>query len=164
MKDSPTISNKGVFMNKNFLTSVFVGALAFSAIGSAVAPLFGAGISFAGGKGEHPRREEVNDRVRNERKRIKEGVKNGSISKDEAKKMRGELKGIKAQERAEVKANGGHLTKGEQVQLNKEENGVSKQIAEEKHEGSSGPSSPSASAPVSPSAPSSPSSPVAPAQ
>lgn len=82
---------------------------------------------------EHPRREEVNARVRNERKRIDEGVKNGSISPDQAKQLRGELAGVKAQEHAEVKANGGYLTKPEQKQLNQELNRDSKQIFTDKH-------------------------------
>ncbi len=87
-------------------------------------------------KREHPRREEVNRRIRNEEKRITDGVKDGQLTKSEAKKLRGELAGVKAQEKAEVKANGGYLTKAEQKQLNQELNQDSRQIYTEKHDGS----------------------------
>jgi len=51
----------------------------------------------------------------------------------EAPKLDGEEAKIKAQEQADAKANGGHITKGEQRQLNREENAESRQIYEEKH-------------------------------
>jgi hypothetical protein len=47
--------------------------------------------------------------------------------------LRANDRAIKAQEHAEVKANGGHLTKAEQRQLNQEENANSKLIHDEKH-------------------------------
>ena len=74
--------------------------------------------SFA--KEEHPRREEVNHRVRNEEKRIEKGLKDGTITPAQAKQLRGELAGVKAEEKAEVQANGGSLSKTEQKQLNQE--------------------------------------------
>lgn len=84
-------------------------------------------------KEKHPRRAEVNERVRKQDRRIKQGLKNGTLTPAQAKQLRGEEKGIKAQERSEVKANGGYLTKGEQKQLNGELNQDSKQIYAEKH-------------------------------
>ena len=84
-------------------------------------------------KKEHPRRAEVNARVRNQKKRIAQGVKSGELSKAQAKTLRGEEAGVKAQERAEVKANGGYLTKPEQKQINQELNKDSQQIHNEKH-------------------------------
>jgi hypothetical protein len=82
---------------------------------------------------KHPRRAEVNKRVQNQRERINQGVKSGQLTQQQARQLRGQENGIKAQERAEVKANGGYLTKDEQKQLNQEENHVSKEIHEEKH-------------------------------
>jgi V8-like Glu-specific endopeptidase len=89
---------------------------------------------------EHPRRNQVNKRVDNQRGRINEGVKNGELSKKngelskgQARQLRANDRAIKAQEHAEVKANGGHLTKAEQRQLNQEENANSKLIHDEKH-------------------------------
>jgi hypothetical protein len=84
---------------------------------------------------DHPRRAEVNERIRNEERRITEGVRSGKLTKAEAHKLRGELRGIKAQERAEVRANGGYLTKSEKNQLNQELNQDSRQIYKEKHPG-----------------------------
>ena len=77
---------------------------------------------------EHPRREEVNHRIRNEERRIEKGLKDGTITPAQAKKLRGELAGVKSEEKAEVQANGGSLTKYEQKQLNQELNQDSRQI------------------------------------
>ncbi|MBS1959776.1 MAG: hypothetical protein JST80_09915 [Bdellovibrionales bacterium] len=93
-------------------------------------------------KKNHPRRAEVNERVRNQRQRIHEGVKNGTMTKDEAKKERQDLRNIKAEEHAEVKANGGHITKAEQKDLNQQLNQNSKDIYQEKHDAQSAPVAP----------------------
>ena len=82
---------------------------------------------------EHPRRNQVNKRVDNQRTRINDGVRNGELSKGQARQLRANDRAIKAQEHAEVKANGGHLTKPEQRQLNREENANSRLIHDEKH-------------------------------
>lgn len=81
---------------------------------------------------KHPRRAEVNKRIRNQNKRINQGVKDGQLTPAQAQQLKGEEAGVKAQERAEVKANGGYLTKGEQKQLNQELNQDSKQIHNER--------------------------------
>ena len=82
---------------------------------------------------QHPRRNQVNKRVGNQRGRINEGVKSGELTKGQAKQLRANDNAIKAQEHADVKANGGHLTKGEQKQINQEENANSTLIHDEKH-------------------------------
>jgi hypothetical protein len=82
---------------------------------------------------EHPRRNEVNKRVDNQRERINEGVKDGKLTHEQAQQLRANDRAIKEQEHAEVKANGGHLTGAEQKQLNQEENANSKMIRDEKH-------------------------------
>ena len=82
---------------------------------------------------QHPRRNEVNERVDNQRARINEGVRDGKITKGQAAQLRANDRAIKAQEHAEVKANGGYLTKGEQRQLNQEENANSALVHDEKH-------------------------------
>ena len=82
---------------------------------------------------EHPRRGEVNQRVKNQRARINEGEKNGTLSKQQGNHLKANDRAIKEQEHADVKANGGHLTKGEQKQLNQEENSNSRMIHDEKH-------------------------------
>ena len=84
-------------------------------------------------KQKHPRRAEVNKRIRNQDKRINQGVKNGKLTTAQAQQLKANDAAIKSQERADVKANGGYLTKPEQRQLNQEENANSKLIHDEKH-------------------------------
>ena len=82
---------------------------------------------------EHPRRNEVNTRVNNQRERIDQGLKNGTLDKQQAQQLRANDRAIKQQEHADVKANGGYLTGGEQKQINQEENANSQMIRDEKH-------------------------------
>jgi hypothetical protein len=82
---------------------------------------------------EHPRRNEVNTRIDNQRERINEGVKSGKLSPQQAQQLRADDRAIKQQEHADVKANGGYLTPGQQKQLNQEENANSTMIRDEKH-------------------------------
>jgi hypothetical protein len=82
---------------------------------------------------KHPRRNEVNKRVKNQRARINQGVKNGTLTTQQAQQLKANDNAIKAQEHADVKANGGYLTKPEQKQINQEENANSKLIYDEKH-------------------------------
>lgn len=77
---------------------------------------------------EHPRRAEVNQRLDKQDKRIHQEVKEGKMSKPEAKKLHKEDHQIHKEERAMASQNGGHITKLEQKTLNQQENGVSKQI------------------------------------
>ena len=82
---------------------------------------------------DHPRRNEVNTRVDNQRERINQGLKNGTLNKQEAQQMRANDRAIKQQEHADVKANGGYLTGAQQKQINQEENANSQLIHDEKH-------------------------------
>jgi hypothetical protein len=82
---------------------------------------------------DHPRRAEVNDRLRNQNARIREGERTGKLSKRQAHQLHAEDHAIRNQERAEAAEHGGHITKGEQRQLNREENAESRQIYNEKH-------------------------------
>ena len=50
------------------------------------------------------------------------------ISKAQARDLRAEDRGIRAQERFAASRRGGHVTKAQQRRLNREENGVSRQI------------------------------------
>jgi hypothetical protein len=133
-----TLASEGAFMTLISKAIIAVFALTLAAPGA-----------FAGNfKEKHPRRAEVNQRERNQRKRIHEGVKDGTISKVEAKADRQNLKKIKGEERAEVKANGGHLTKDEQKDLNQQLNKNSQAIHSERSDGA-----PAAAAPAAPAAP-----------
>jgi len=77
---------------------------------------------------EHPRREEVNNRLANQNQRIKTERKEGEISKAQARKLHAEDHAIRKEERAMASTNGGHITKSEQKALNQQENQVSRQI------------------------------------
>ena len=82
----------------------------------------------AGWAKKHPRRAEVNARLKNQDKRIHQEVKEGEMSKDEAKQLHQEDHQIRQEERDMASQNNGHITKDEQKVLNQQENKVSKEI------------------------------------
>jgi hypothetical protein len=77
---------------------------------------------------KHPRRDQVNDRLQNQNKRIHQEVKEGELSKSQAATLHKEDRQIRQEERDMASQNGGHITKQEQRTLNQQENAVSKQI------------------------------------
>ena len=77
---------------------------------------------------DHPRREQVNNRLANQNQRIKQERKEGEINKAQAKQLHSEDHAIRQEERTMASTNGGHVTKAEQKSLNQQENQVSKQI------------------------------------
>jgi hypothetical protein len=77
---------------------------------------------------DHPRREEVNNRLGNQNQRIHNQVKAGDLSKAQAAKLHKDDHQIRKEERMMASQNGGHITKSEQKVLNQQENGVSNQI------------------------------------
>ena len=84
-------------------------------------------------KKEHPRRAEVNHRLHDQNKRIKEGLKSGKLTPQQAKQLHQEDQQIHQEERQDAAQDGGHITAAEKQQLNQQENAVSKQIFQEKH-------------------------------
>ena len=74
----------------------------------------------------------VNKRQHRQKDRIKQGVRSGELTKEEAKSLRGEQKAIREKERA-YKSDG-NLTKDERKELHQELNESSQHIAEEKHD------------------------------
>jgi len=77
---------------------------------------------------DHPRREQVNNRLANQNKRIKQERKEGEITKAQAAQLHQEDHAIRQEERTMASTNGGHITKTEQRALNQQENQVSQQI------------------------------------
>ena len=77
---------------------------------------------------DHPRREQVNNRLANQNQRIKQERKEGEINKAQAAKLHSEDHAIRQEERTMASTNKGHITKAEQKSLNQQENQVSKQI------------------------------------
>ena len=88
---------------------------------------------------EHPRRAEVNRRVDRQKNQLNRQLKSGKITQAQYDTEMAKLKEVKTEERTDVKANGGHLTKGEQKNLNKELNTTHQEI---KGEGGSTPPPP----------------------
>jgi hypothetical protein len=76
----------------------------------------------------HPRREQVNDRLQNQNRRINQEVREGEITKGQAQQLHQEDHAIRQEERGMAKLNGGHITGAEQKALNQQENAVSRQI------------------------------------
>ncbi|MED5612375.1 MULTISPECIES: hypothetical protein [unclassified Janthinobacterium] len=76
----------------------------------------------------HPRREQVNNRLAHQNARIHKEVKEGEISKGQAAALHREDRSIRREERSMAKLDNGHITKADQRALNQQENVVSKQI------------------------------------
>ena len=76
----------------------------------------------------HPRREQVNQRLAHQNARIKTEVKEGDLTKSQAAGLHKDDRQIRREERLMASQNGGHVTKQEQKTLNQQENAVSKQI------------------------------------
>jgi hypothetical protein len=75
---------------------------------------------------EHPRRAEVIHRDNHLEHRIAGDRHNLGRNFD---RLRNDADSIRKQEQADAKKNGGYITKGEQKQLNREENGLKKEVA-----------------------------------
>jgi len=76
----------------------------------------------------HPRREQVNNRLANQNRRIHQDVKNGTLTRRQAAALHKDDHQIRQEERDMASQNGGHITKSEQRVLNRQENAVSRQI------------------------------------
>ena len=104
---------------KSILTALIIAFLSISSI------------SFAGNgtwRHNHPRRAEVNSRLKNQNRRINKEVKEGEMSKGEAAKLKSNDRKIRKEERMMASQNNGHITKSEQKVLNQQENANSKKI------------------------------------
>lgn len=81
----------------------------------------------------HPRVNQVNHREQNQQKRIGNGIKNDKLSSQQAAHLeRGETR-LKNNEKRDMAADNGHLTKQDQRQLNNEANHMSKRISNDKN-------------------------------
>jgi hypothetical protein len=110
-------------MFKSVRTLLTVGAMTMTLAG-----ITNTALADTAWQASHPRREQVNNRLANQDRRIHNEVKEGELSKTQAAKLHHEDHQIRREERAMASQNGGHITKGEQRVLNQQENQVSKQI------------------------------------
>jgi hypothetical protein len=81
----------------------------------------------------HYGNNEVGQRRENQQDRIANGIKNGSMTAGEAARTENREQGINQQIHADRAANGGRLTGQEKRQVNRQQNGASRQIYRQKH-------------------------------
>lgn len=102
--------------------------------------LIGAGAAMAqtpppaGDVPDHPRVNEVNDRLANQQKRIDNGVASGKITANQAAADEKRDANIARRESIDEAKHGGHLTKQEQRNLNRSLNKNSRHIRRQKAE------------------------------
>jgi hypothetical protein len=113
-------------MSMHSIRTVLMAGVVAATLGALAAPAFAD--TDTQWQKDHPRREQVNNRLKNQNKRIKQERREGEISKAQAQQLHREDHAIRQEERTMASTNGGHLTKAEQKSLNQQENQVSKQI------------------------------------
>src|SRR5208337_3399232 len=124
----------GDIMNKSTVTLMSL----------AIAALIGpAGAAFAQSSGVadpgHPRVNEVQQRIDNQESRVDRGVSDGQINAKQAAHDDAKLGREQSSLNKDEAKNGGHITKGEQKNLNNRLNRGSKQIYRQRHNGQSPP-------------------------
>lgn len=82
----------------------------------------------------HPPVRQVNRRFERQQDRIAAGVKSGQLTPRETANLETKEAALKSEERTFRLENGGSLTRAEQVKLNKQENKLSEQIFDQKHD------------------------------
>jgi hypothetical protein len=83
----------------------------------------------------HYGNNEVGQRRQNQQDRIANGLRNGTMNANQAAHVENREQGINEQIHADRQANGGKLTGQEKTQINKEQNGASRKIYQDKHSG-----------------------------
>jgi hypothetical protein len=76
---------------------------------------------------------EVNTRDRLQQERIGQGIKSGQLTAGEAANLEKKEANLNKEERTDRGANGGTLTPGEKAKINGQQNGLSRQIYNKKH-------------------------------
>jgi hypothetical protein len=84
-----------------------------------------------------PKPGEVAQRKENQQDRIANGVQSGQLTASETSKLETKEAAINGETRADRAANGGKLTAAEKRQVNKQQNQLSKQIYNDKHNANS---------------------------
>ena len=77
--------------------------------------------------------ESIQDRKENQQDRIANGVKSGQLTAGETANLENKEAAINGETKADRAANGGKLTGAEKQQVNQQQNQVSKQIYQDKH-------------------------------
>jgi hypothetical protein len=82
---------------------------------------------------DHPRENEVNQRLDNQQARIDQGLAKGTMTGQQAARDEKHDANIAQREAVDESKHNGHITKAEQRRLNKSENKNSKRIYRQKH-------------------------------
>ena len=93
----------------------------------------GSSLSMAQTVPDHPRVNEVNQRLDNQQARINQGLANGTMTGKQAARDEAHDANIAKRESVDEAKHNGHLTKGEQQHLNKSLNKNSRRIYNQKH-------------------------------
>ncbi len=101
---------------KRIVVSMTMGALLLGGVSSVLA------------------QNEVNQRQRNQQKRIGEGVENGSLTPAETTRLEKQEGAIHHEVKTERQENGGKLTAQERRQVNRQQNRESRRIYRQKHD------------------------------
>jgi hypothetical protein len=80
----------------------------------------------------HPARAEVNDRLNNQDRRINQEYRAGDITKGQAQQLHHEDNQVAQEERDMSSQDHSHLTRADDVALNQQENGISRQIYQDR--------------------------------
>ena len=116
-------------INKSLLTLAAAGLMLTAAAAQNNTSGAGPGVYDPG----HPRVNQVNRRETRQQQRIANGIKDGQLNSRQAARLeRGETR-LQNQEKRDMAANNGHLTKQDQRQLNREANHMSNRIYKNKH-------------------------------
>jgi len=94
---------------------------------------FGSSLAMAQDVPDHPRVNEVNQRLDNQQARIDQGLANGTMTGKQAARDESHDANIAKRESVDEAKHDGHLTKGEQNRLNRSENKNSRRIYRQKH-------------------------------
>lgn len=78
----------------------------------------------------HPRRDQVNDRLATQNRRIHRQVRDGDLTKARAVSLHRQDRKVVGEERLMASQSGGHITKLEQAALNQQENRISTRIGQ----------------------------------
>ena len=114
---------------RDWIMNIFVRKLlSATVITVAVAGIAGTAFADTTWQKNHPRREQVNNRLANQNKRIHQDVKNGTLTKGQAAALHKDDRQVRQEERDMASQNGSHITKPEQKVLNQQENAISKEI------------------------------------
>lgn len=82
---------------------------------------------------QHYGNNEVDSRRENQQDRIASGIASGKLNAGQTARLEKKESAVNQETRADRKLNGGHLTPAEKTQINRQQNRLSKQIYNDKH-------------------------------